>query len=146
MADVLNRTTREFLRSVHEPNYPVEDWIINPDLEGVEDFESKYWIITGDIVSLMEQTARDAVDAAELESQRDAIASMFTNPEDVLRAFMRVVLNEFNAHAAFQNQILNGIRTAASLADLKAKATAAQDYPVRTVDDLITAVRNNLGS
>lgn len=146
MANVLNRTTREFLRSVHEPNYPVEDWIINPDLDAVDGFDSRYWIITGDVVTLMSQAARNAVDAAALEAQRDAIANMFTNPEDVLRAFMRVVLNEFNAHAAFQNQILNGIRTAASLADLKAKATAKQDYPDRTVDDLITAIRNNLGS
>ncbi|SHL43168.1 hypothetical protein SAMN05216428_102387 [Nitrosospira sp. Nsp11] len=146
MANVLNRTTNEFRRSVHEPNYPAGEWIINPNLAAVEGFESKYWIITGDTVTLMDQAARNAVDLAELETQRDAIASMFTNPEDVLRAFMRVVLNEFNAHADFQNQILNGIRTATSLADLKAKATAKQDYPDRTVDDLITAIRNNLGS
>lgn len=146
MANVLNRATKEFLRSVHEPNYPVEDWIINPDLDAVGAFPARYWIITGDTVTLMDQAARDAVDAAALEAQRDEIASMFTEPEDVLRAFMRVVLNEFNAHAAFHNQILNGIRTATSLADLKAKATAKQDYPDRTVEDLITAIRNNLGS
>jgi len=30
MADVINRTTFQYLRSVNTPDYPVADWIINP--------------------------------------------------------------------------------------------------------------------
>ena len=30
MANVINRTTSEILLSVHTPDYPVTDWIINP--------------------------------------------------------------------------------------------------------------------
>lgn len=35
MADVLNRITREFIQSANTPDYPVADWIHNPDLSAV---------------------------------------------------------------------------------------------------------------
>ncbi len=65
MADVVHRTTKQYLRSVHTPDYPSADWIINPDLSAVAGFAEKYWMIAGDTVALMDQAARDAVDAAE---------------------------------------------------------------------------------
>jgi hypothetical protein len=65
MSDVVHRTTKQYLKSANTPDYPVETWIINPDLSAVEGFPSKYWIITGDVVTLMSQAERDAVDAAE---------------------------------------------------------------------------------
>ena len=63
MATVLNRTTKQLIPSANTPDYPVADWIINPDLSAVEGFASVYWVITGDIVTLMTQGERDAVDA-----------------------------------------------------------------------------------
>ncbi|MDH3450925.1 MAG: hypothetical protein OEN20_00790 [Gammaproteobacteria bacterium] len=65
MAAVLNRTTRQYIQFANTPDYPTVDWIINPDLSAVVGFDSKYWIITGDIVTLMDQASRDAVDAQE---------------------------------------------------------------------------------
>jgi len=47
MANVLNKTTKEYLLSVNTPDYSTEDWIINPDLSNVEDIPSKYWKIDG---------------------------------------------------------------------------------------------------
>lgn len=146
MANVLNRTTKEFLRSVHEPIYPIEDWIINPELSAVEGFDSKYWIITGDAVSLMDQAARDAVDAAGLEARRDSVANQLANVEDVLRAFMLIVLDEFNAHAAKVNSMLSAMDASTSLADMKARIGQITDYPDRTDEQLRTAIRNRLGS
>lgn len=32
MSDVVNRTTKQFIGSVHTPDYLVVDWIINPNL------------------------------------------------------------------------------------------------------------------
>jgi hypothetical protein len=69
MADVLNRTTKVYLSSVNTPDYPVEDWIINPDMAAVAGFESQYWIITGDIVTLMGAAQRQAVDDAAAEAE-----------------------------------------------------------------------------
>lgn len=65
MANVLNRTTLQYLRSVHTPNYPALDWVINPDLTPVVGVPQKYWKLTGDILSEMTQPEKDAVDAAE---------------------------------------------------------------------------------
>ncbi len=36
MADVINRVTHEHLFSVNTPDYPVADWIINPDPTAIE--------------------------------------------------------------------------------------------------------------
>ena len=38
-------------------------WLFDPDLTAVAGFESKHWNIVGDVVSLMLQAERDAVDA-----------------------------------------------------------------------------------
>jgi len=36
VSDVINRTTHEHLFSVNTPDYPVADWIINPDATAIE--------------------------------------------------------------------------------------------------------------
>ena len=122
MAIVLNRTTKQLIPSVNTPDYPVVDWIINPDLAAVSGFGSKYWIITGDVVSLMDQAARDAVDAQELNDSRDAIANELDQLEGIMRAFAGVVLDEINT-----------LRTEHSLSD-------------RMLAQLKTAIRGKLGA
>lgn len=96
MADVLNRTTKQLRRSVNTPDFPVIDWIINPDLAAVAGFESKYWLIAGDIVSLMSQAERDALDAAKEAAVLDSIADEINQVRSYTRAFAEVVLDEFN--------------------------------------------------
>ena len=64
MANVINRTTKQYLRSVNTPDFPVEDWIINPDLSALESVPQKYWKVVGDTVVEMDQAEKDAVDAA----------------------------------------------------------------------------------
>ena len=99
MADVLHRTTKEFKRSASTSSFPVADWIINPDLSAVGTFPSKYWIITGDTVTLMNAAARNAVDAQEAT---DAVAEdraenkLRIDDERVLKAFALIVLDEIN--------------------------------------------------
>lgn len=75
MSNVLNRTTLQYLQSVNTPDYPIGDWVINPDLSGVVGVPQKYWKLTGDVVSEMTQPEKDAVDAAE------AAAVLFTSAE-----------------------------------------------------------------
>ena len=96
MADVLNRTTKAYLQSVNTPDYPVIDWIIEPDLTAISGFPSIYWIISGDNVLLMSQVERDAVDAALLDAQRDELANDIDRAESFMKAFALVVLDEFN--------------------------------------------------
>jgi hypothetical protein len=66
MSTVLHRTNKEVLYSVNTPDYPDVDWIINPDLVLVYGVPKKYWKITGDVVSEMNQSEKDIVDAALL--------------------------------------------------------------------------------
>ncbi len=146
MATVLNRVTKEFIESANTVDYPVVDWIINPDLSVVTGFPTKYWSISGDTVSLLNQAGRDAVDAALLSAQRDAIASAMDAVEDYARAFALVVLDEINLHAARITSILNAVDNAATLAALKTAVATIPDVPQRTVDQLKTALRNKLGS
>lgn len=63
MADVVNRTTKVYLRSVNTPDFPVAQWIINP--VSVPNAPEKYWIITGDVISEMSQAEKDVVDTTE---------------------------------------------------------------------------------
>jgi hypothetical protein len=65
MSDVLNRTTKQYIRSVNTPDYPDIDWLINPDLSSVISIPSKYWKIEGDLVVEMNSEEKAAVDAAE---------------------------------------------------------------------------------
>ena len=65
MADVINRTTKQILRSVHTPDYPVADWIQNPPLpEGVA---SRYMVIEGDDVREMTSGEKGAVNRRDVE-------------------------------------------------------------------------------
>lgn len=146
MANVLHRATLQFLRSVHEPDYPVQDWIHSPDLSAVAGFDAKYWVVTGDAVTLMDQASRDAVDVAELVARRDAEAAQLVNLEGVLRAFMLIVLDEFNAHTSKENSMRDAMDASTSLADMKARIGAIADYPIRTEEQLRTAIRNRMGS
>lgn len=97
MVDVVNRTTKEYQRSVNTPDFPIEDWIHSPDLSAVVGFPSRYWIIDGDAITLMDQAARDAVDAALLEDSRDStVQSDIDDVESTMRQIVALMLREIN--------------------------------------------------
>jgi len=95
MAAVLHRTTFAYRASANTPDFSLLDWIINPDLSAVVGQPIKYWVVTGDIVSLMDQAARDAVDLAETEARKDSIRDQI-DVESLLKAFALVVLDQTN--------------------------------------------------
>jgi len=146
MAAVLNRTTKQYLPSANTPDYPVEDWIINPDMSAVIGVDSRYWRITGDVVSLMSEQDRNALDAAAVQSARDAAVAQLQQAEDVLRAFMLILLDDRNLLAARQSSLLDAIDGAASLAALKTAAAAIANPPQYTEEQLRTAIRNRMGT
>ncbi len=146
MSNFLNRATKVYLLSVNDPDYPLSDWIKNPDLSAVAGFASKYWIITGDAVSLMNQSQRDAVDAAELSAKRDGAVAPIDAVEDILRAFALTLLDELNLHAARVTAILDAVDASTSLATLKSAVALINDVPQRTIGQLKTAMRGKLGT
>ena len=124
MGNFLHRVTKQHLIST-SPNdllEPIGNYISNPDLSAVAGFPSKYWIITGDTISLMSLPQRNAVDLAELEAGRDRVVRELDQIEKILRSFALTVLDEFNV-----------LRSIHSLVP-------------RTIGQLKTAIRNKLGS
>jgi len=119
MSDFLHRTTKQYLPSTSAASLPepVANYIEHPDLSAVAGQPSQYWTINGDVVSLMPQAERDAVDAQVLSDQRDAMANELDRVEDVMRAFALVVLDEINALRTLHGlpartiaQLKNGVR------------------------------------
>jgi hypothetical protein len=68
MANVLNRTTMEYLESQNTPDFTkpevAADWIINPDLSAVRGISHRYWKLVDDAVVEMPQDEKDVVDSA----------------------------------------------------------------------------------
>lgn len=99
MGNFLHRTTKQFLQSVspNELQEAIENYISQPDMSAVEGVSSIYWIITGDIVSEMNQGEKDAVDAAALTARRDAaINAAIDNLEGDLRQLVKLMISEIN--------------------------------------------------
>jgi len=128
MPNYLHRTTKQYLISVSPISLaePVANYIFMPDLSAVIGQPSKYWTITGDIITLMSQVERDAVDAALLNVVRDTTANQLDFVEGIIRAFALVVLDEinvlrqqFNTTTAESNQLTDTNLTPRTIAQLK---------------------------
>ncbi len=146
MSNVLNRTTKAYIPSANTPDYPVAEWIIDPDMTAVVGYPSQYWIITGDVVTLMDAAARAQVDTAALNTSRDSTAAVLNEPEAYPRGYALVALDELNAHALKVNSILDAVDAATTLADMKTRIAAITDYPQRTINQMQNAVRSKLGT
>jgi len=96
MSSVLNRITKEFRRSANTPDYPIGDWIINPDMSAVRGKPSKYWVISGDSVSLMSRAARDLIDADEESGRIDETADRMEKAKSFDRALILTLIDEIN--------------------------------------------------
>lgn len=74
MANVVNRTTMEYRRSVNTPDFPEPDWMVvqdeTPVTQVVGDpdpgrlWPARYWVLTGDILSIQDAATRAATDVA----------------------------------------------------------------------------------
>lgn len=72
MADVLNRNTKQLIRSVNTPDYPVSEWIINPDLSAVKSITSEHWVIENDLVRTpTKQEIEALLPAKKAEKERE---------------------------------------------------------------------------
>jgi len=101
MPNYLHRTTKQYQTSVapQDLTEPEANYIQNPDMSVVAGEPSKYWVIAGDIVSLADQSTRDAIDAqlaadavdAEKTRQKDSYTD-----NDIFRAQIKYTVDEIN--------------------------------------------------
>jgi hypothetical protein len=145
MADYVNPSTCEVVTS-----HPGKD---SPWIQCTRE-QSTAWLLIAqryrkwvtDQIEEMTAGEKDAVDAAALVASRDSAVAQVDQTEDVLRALLLTLLDEFNAHATKTNAILDAVDAATSLADMKTRVGTINDHPQRTVAQLRTAIRNKLGS
>lgn len=103
MATVLNRTTKQLLTSANTPDHPSNDWIINPDLSSVSGVPPKYWVITGDVVSVMDAATQAIVDATDLQKVKDA--TELESQRGVLKAVIAALVKTINLRLPVDQKI-----------------------------------------
>lgn len=125
MGNYVHRTTKQYLQS-YSPNdlpEPLANYIESPDLSNVVGVPTKYWVITGDVITEMSQPEKDAVDAALLSAGRDAVIQReIDDLESVMRQLVKLMVSEINI-----------LRQQHALAD-------------RTLAQVRTQLRDDLGS
>lgn len=138
MGDYVHRMTKQYLQSV-SPNdlpEPLANYIEDPDLSAVVGVPNRYWVITGDVITEMDQAAKDAVDAQILSDSRDsAIQAEIDNLESVLRQLTKLMVSEIN--------ILRQQFNTTTAEVVQATDTALAD---RTIAQVKAQLRSDLGS
>ena len=57
MSNILNKLTKQYLRSVNTPDFSPDEWLINPILP---ECDQKFWLIEGDSIREMTPAEKDA--------------------------------------------------------------------------------------
>lgn len=70
MANVLNRKTLEYHESVNTPEYPPDQWLINPDLSAVAGLPTWQWVVDGDSVRPPTTDELAAMEASRLPAAK----------------------------------------------------------------------------
>jgi hypothetical protein len=84
---------------------------------------------------------------AETDARRDGIvAGTLDVAEDILRAVLSVIVDEFNRHSERDATVKAQTALATSLANFQTRMAAINVLPSRTLADLRTAVRQKLGT
>lgn len=112
MANVLNRKTLEFHESVNTPEYPPDQWLINPDLSAVAGLPTWQWVVDGDSVrpptvdelAAMETSRLLAAKAERIAAIDAKTASMVTSGVEVAPG--RRVSTSLAATQNLQNLVL----------------------------------------
>lgn len=154
MANVLNRTSLEYLQSVNDPDYPDPPWLHNPDMTAVATVPSRYWKLTGDAVEEMTQAEKDAVDAAIAAALDADLTQAVKDDYDArkeLKAVVLTVIDEVNILRAAVDTLTDellavGNGSANNISALKSELAALTDQtlPDRTVAQARTAIFNKV--
>lgn len=106
MANVFNRTDGRYIPSAHTPNFPIADWVHDPDLVATVGQPVKYWFLPGttnpegqeiiDVVDAPTKASIDAAEAAVIEAAEKAGAKTDIDVERVVRALVDMLPGEFN--------------------------------------------------
>lgn len=147
MASLLNTSTLEILRSADETKLS-SPWTVISEQNAAtwQAIPPQYRKLVGEAIEEMTQAEKDAVNAARLQAARDAEAAQLQSQEDILRAFMLVVLDDRNLLAARLSSLLDAIDGASSLATLKTAVATINNPRQYDEQQLRGAIKSRLGS
>jgi len=78
--------TPQYLESVNTPDYSKDvDVLVNPDVSALDGVPLKYWKRVLNTVVEMNQTEKDALDAADLQAKKDDITTISREMEVLLK-------------------------------------------------------------
>jgi len=120
--------------------------IYDPDLTAVQGWHERYWVITGDVVTLMDQAGRDAVDALLLDGERNTTADTFDDTEALTRALALSLLDAVNFLSDQVESMKAAILGANNLSSLQTAIGQIATAPQRTPADLKALLRSKLGT
>lgn len=80
-----------------------------------------------------------------LAAARNKLVAKLDDQEELLRAFVLVLLDELNLHSTTTAAILQAAAQATNLTDFKTRMNQITPIPQRTVQQLRTAILNKLG-
>lgn len=147
MASLLNTSTLEILRSADETKLSAPWTVIaEADAAAWMAIPPQYRKLNGEAVEEMTTQEKATVDAAARARARDAVAAQLEQQEDILRAFMLIVLDEFNLHAQKINALGAAIVNGASLAAIRTAVQQIGAAQERTEEQLRNAIKGKLGS
>ncbi len=87
MSNVISRTTGDIRYSVHTPDYPKADWLINPrSIGAVVDVPAHYRIVEADVVREATASEKDVIDQQRLPQLKGAKRD---NIGEILREILR---------------------------------------------------------
>jgi len=97
----VHRTTFQVLPSTSTASLtePEANYVKDPSPWPFTTEPARYWLLTSDVFSVVDQATKDAIDTALLVASRDELANDIDRAETYLRAFALVVLDEFNDHS-----------------------------------------------
>lgn len=78
MVAVLNRTTKDFLPTVHTPDYPTADYVHDPNMTPVAGLEKRDWKLVGDTPTVLTDAEWDAANLNAYKAERHAEVDLRT--------------------------------------------------------------------
>lgn len=148
MASVLHKTRQpaDYRESVNTPDFPDSDWYHNPDISAVLATPRKYWVL-GQTVTEMDQTAKDAVDAAEAAALLAAGRDRSKTEIDellVMKALVKVLIDELNILRQWTRDFKTATADAGTLAAFKTNVAGLDNLADRTAAQARTAIKNEI--
>lgn len=144
MATVINRVTKQLIHSANTPDYPVDAWIINPDLSDVIDFDRKYWKIDADSVVLASDAEMASIDLAQSDDRKQSEIDSATDEKTATGALIMELFAKNDELALQIKNIKDALLGATTLASIRAAADVISIPEQKSIDQIKSDIKGRM--